>query len=223
MVQCRQNTYLANHPASCAPASSASTLFGMDINLPQLPRHFGHAAMEPFLRKLLRNQEIFATDFWELFNSLGYRIDKQIVDMCRSNDRLWKLEHPQRRGCEENQTEGISVFDNRGPSRSGSEPGTERHQGPARREHERSVGAPGGARKDAAGRSGKRRGREVTPAGERLLERARARFGVVFPCAGRNWEGCLIEERGMIMFWFDTPDKNTHMLYEREALERVPR
>jgi hypothetical protein len=57
----------------------------------------------------------------------------------------------------------------------------------------------------------------VTPTGEKLLERARERFGEVFPCAGRNWEGCLTEERGMIMFWFDTPDKNTHLLYERES------
>jgi len=59
----------------------------------------------------------------------------------------------------------------------------------------------------------------VTADGERLLEQARARYGEIAPCSGRNWEGCLTLERGKVMLWFDTPDHNTHMIYESMAKE----
>jgi hypothetical protein len=73
-----------------------TTLFGMDKPcLPQLPHRFGHTELERFLRQLLRNQEIFATDFWESFVSMDYRIDKILQeDLGKINDRLWALEHP---------------------------------------------------------------------------------------------------------------------------------
>lgn len=73
-----------------------TTLLGMDKPcLPQLPHRFGHVELEKFLRQLLRNQEIFATDFWEAHVSMDYRIDKiRQEDLGKINDRLWKLEHP---------------------------------------------------------------------------------------------------------------------------------
>ena len=73
-----------------------TTLLGMDKPcLPQLPHRFGHTELEKFLRQLLRNQEIFATTFWEAYVSMDYRIDKiRQEDLGKINDRLWALEHP---------------------------------------------------------------------------------------------------------------------------------
>lgn len=54
----------------------------------------------------------------------------------------------------------------------------------------------------------------MTAPAKRLLKQARAQYGEIFPCEGRKWEGCLTNERGKLMLWFDTPDHNTHMVYE---------
>lgn len=51
----------------------------------------------------------------------------------------------------------------------------------------------------------------------RLFERARKHYGEVNPCAGRNWEGCLTRERGLLLFWFNTADGNTHVEKEEET------
>lgn len=59
-----------------------------------LPRRLGRAAIEQLLIKILHNQDSFTHDFWDLINSLGYRMDKTELEREKDRDRLWKLEHP---------------------------------------------------------------------------------------------------------------------------------
>lgn len=173
--------------------------------------------MGQVLRKVLKTQEIFAHDFWELFNSLGFRIDQGAEDMSRIRDRLWKLEHPQGR---ERATEETGLFvDDQGAAGHGSGKGDGHPQAQGLPEGELGAGGNPGA-------NGPRRidivsGAEMTAIGRRLLRRARERFGEISPCSGRNWEGCVVDMgKYGIALYCNTPDGNTHMILEREqALE----
>jgi len=52
---------------------------------------------------------------------------------------------------------------------------------------------------------------------ERLLDQARKRCGAIEPCSGkRSLEECFTEERGMLLFWFNSADGSTHMIYRRK-------
>lgn len=49
-----------------------------------------------------------------------------------------------------------------------------------------------------------------------LMERAKRRYKRIFPCAkSRKFENCFTRHRKTLYFWFDTKDRNTHVVYEK--------
>ena len=45
-----------------------------------------------------------------------------------------------------------------------------------------------------------------------LIKNAQKRFQKILPCGGRSsFNECFTIDRGMIIFWFDTPDRSTHI------------
>lgn len=184
---------------------------------PELPRHWNREAIERCFARIAQGQNAFAHTLWEAYQTVGFQLDEVNLALGGVRDRLWKIEHSKRWNGHEEQEKGA------GPALSGvpaQGPGAGsgiRFTAPGRLEHGQVVraGDPGA---DAAGRpaaGGDGDGGEMNAAGRHLLQQARDRYGKVSPCEGRKWEGCLTHERGMLMLWFDTPDHNTHMVYER--------
>lgn len=87
----RQNTYSTK--SSFSPRLSDMNLLA-PLQPIVLPRRLGRAAIEELLIKILHNQDSFTHDFWDLINSLGYRMDKTELEREKDRDRLWALEHP---------------------------------------------------------------------------------------------------------------------------------
>lgn len=54
----------------------------------------------------------------------------------------------------------------------------------------------------------------MTLAGERLMKQARQQYSEIFPCSGKNWEDCFSVASGKLLFWFNTPDGQTHIVGE---------
>jgi hypothetical protein len=52
---------------------------------------------------------------------------------------------------------------------------------------------------------------------EKLLDRARRRFGRIEPCAGKTLSECFYYQGGCLQFWFNDTSGNTHLLYVRAA------
>jgi hypothetical protein len=207
-----KSTEYLESEAICASFSPALTIPSMNTsNISRLPKHAGRTALGQSLDVLLKKQEIFATTVWEFFNSLGYRLDQHDQDLKTVRDRLWNIEHSERRTCEENRT-WLPAYRNPAGSRGneGIGPTQERRNG------NESFCLAGVAGKDDPRRIAARRGQKVTADGERLMDQAQTRYGEIFPCAGRNWEGCVTEERGFLMFWFNSADGNTHVISERK-------
>lgn len=84
-------------PSFLAPSSvHASENMGMNNLIHyQIPKHFSRAAIEDSLRKITNRQEALAHTLWDIFQSLGYRLDKHDIQLDTIRDRLWKIEHPQ--------------------------------------------------------------------------------------------------------------------------------
>ena len=207
-----KSTEYLESEAICASFSPALTIPNMNtVNLSRLPKHEGRTTLGQSLDVLLKKQEIFATTVWEFFNSLGYRLDRHDQDLETVRDRIWNIEHSEGRIHEEKHEK---LQAHRNPARSGGDEGIGPTQG--RRDGHGSLCLAGVAGKDDPRRTATRKGQKVTADGERLLEQARVRYGEVSPCAGRNWEGCVTEERGFLMFWFNSADGNTHVISERK-------
>ena len=94
----RQNTYRAQSLDSRTAPPTSPRLPDMNTFHPlvpsRLPANLSYIPTEEDLQEIARNQQILVTTMWEAFQSLGYRIDKQQIDLGKINDRLWKLEHP---------------------------------------------------------------------------------------------------------------------------------
>lgn len=208
----QKSTEYLESEAICASFSPALTIPSMNtFNLPQLPKHAGRTALGQSLDVLLKKQEIFAATVWEFFNSLGYRLDRHDQDLKTVRDRIWNIEHSKGRLHEENLT-WLSSYRNPAGSGGDEDPG----RTPGRRNGHGSFCLAGASGKDDPRRIAAHRGQKVTADGERLMEQARAHYGEIFPCTGRNWEGCVTEERGFLMFWFNSADGNTHVISERK-------
>lgn len=51
-----------------------------------------------------------------------------------------------------------------------------------------------------------------------MIAEARARHGEIQPCEGkRSLEECFTEERGMLLFWCNSPDGSTRVITHRSA------
>ncbi len=51
---------------------------------------------------------------------------------------------------------------------------------------------------------------------ERLMERAKKKYKRIFPCSkSRKFKDCYTRHDKNLYFWFDTKDRNTHMVYEK--------
>ena len=94
----RQNTYSAQSLDSRTTPTVSHRLPDMNLLAPlqptALPRRLGRAAIEQLLIKIVHNQDVFARYSWEMYNSLGYRLDKNELEREKDRDRLWALEHP---------------------------------------------------------------------------------------------------------------------------------
>ena len=52
-----------------------------------------------------------------------------------------------------------------------------------------------------------------------LIARAKARFGRIAPCRGKNFTQCFLLQDGKLQFWFNDSTGNTHLLYiEKKTL-----
>jgi hypothetical protein len=52
-----------------------------------------------------------------------------------------------------------------------------------------------------------------------LIAEARARYGRIAPCRGKNFAQCFLVQDGKLQFWFNDSTGNTHLLYaEQERL-----
>lgn len=49
-----------------------------------------------------------------------------------------------------------------------------------------------------------------------LIARAKARFGRIAPCSGKNFTQCFLIQDGKLQFWFNDSTGNTHLLYIEE-------
>ena len=51
-----------------------------------------------------------------------------------------------------------------------------------------------------------------------LIEQALRSYEFIFPCAGKkNLDECFMIDGGRLLFWFNTPDRSTHLLVESLA------
>jgi hypothetical protein len=48
---------------------------------------------------------------------------------------------------------------------------------------------------------------------EKLLARARSRYGRIQPCAGKSLSQCFFYQNDCLQFWFNDLDGNTHLVY----------
>lgn len=49
-----------------------------------------------------------------------------------------------------------------------------------------------------------------------LMERAKRRYKRIFPCAkSRKFIDCFTRHNNTLYFWFDTKDRNTHIVSEK--------
>jgi hypothetical protein len=53
----------------------------------------------------------------------------------------------------------------------------------------------------------------MSNAEEKLLDRARRKFGRIRPCAGKTLSECFYYQDGCLQFWFNDSSGNTHLLY----------
>ena len=60
----------------------------------QYSDHMGRTEMRQLLITIVRRQEIFTHDIWELFNSLSYQKESQDIEIAKIKDQLWLLKHP---------------------------------------------------------------------------------------------------------------------------------
>jgi hypothetical protein len=52
----------------------------------------------------------------------------------------------------------------------------------------------------------------------KVVERARAKYGAIYPCSGRTaLTECFTQERGQVIFWFNSKDNSTHIETERKV------
>jgi len=72
---------------------SAGNIAGMDNFITQ-PQRFSREAVLDCLQRLVRGHESMMRTLWDVFNSLGERLDKHDEAMDRIRDRLWRIEHP---------------------------------------------------------------------------------------------------------------------------------
>ena len=100
----RQNLYSHTTPSYSPRLSDMNPL--VPIQPTALPRRLGRAAIEKLLIKILQSQDIFARYSWEMYNSLGYRLDKEELERGKDRDRIWKLEHPEAYDPEANEGRG---------------------------------------------------------------------------------------------------------------------
>ncbi len=50
---------------------------------------------------------------------------------------------------------------------------------------------------------------------KKLFERAKERYHHIYPCSDRSeWHECFTVYGGMTLFWFNTEDESTHILFE---------
>lgn len=55
----------------------------------------------------------------------------------------------------------------------------------------------------------------------KLIQKAKARYGRIAPCAGKTFTQCFRVHDGKLQFWFNDSTGNTHLLYaEHEAVNR---
>jgi hypothetical protein len=51
----------------------------------------------------------------------------------------------------------------------------------------------------------------------RLIERAKAKFGMIYPCCGKaEWDECFTQDNGHIILWFNSKDHSTHIEKENK-------
>jgi hypothetical protein len=46
-----------------------------------------------------------------------------------------------------------------------------------------------------------------------LIARAKARYGRIAPCYGKNFNQCFLLQDGKLQFWFNDSTGNTHLVY----------
>lgn len=51
-----------------------------------------------------------------------------------------------------------------------------------------------------------------------LLAQAKARFGSIAPCRGKNFTQCFLVQDGKLQFWFNDSTGNTHLLYVEQKV-----
>jgi hypothetical protein len=46
----------------------------------------------------------------------------------------------------------------------------------------------------------------------RLIDRAKAKFGTIYPCCGKaEWDESFTQDNGQVIFWFNSKDHSTHI------------
>lgn len=56
-----------------------------------------------------------------------------------------------------------------------------------------------------------------------LIQKAKAKYGSIAPCAGRTFLQCFRLQDGKIQFWFNDAGGNTHLLYQPVTSARPDR